>query len=154
MQFRGEAFNVFNHPNFANPLGLVLPPQATVVAPLASLHGSVTRAIRQEESAPVATRYVEPPTANPLEREAALLESARASLDADPAAALGTLAHHASEFPEGTLVIEREVLAVDALRRLGRMGDARERARALLARTHGSFYERRIEAMIGAMPGP
>jgi len=125
------------------------------VAPLASLHRSVTPALRQEESAtPVATRYADPPTANPLEREAPLLESARASLDADPATALGTLAHHASEFPEGTLAIEREVLAVDALRRLGRIGEARERARGLLARTRGSFYERRIEAMIGAMPGP
>jgi hypothetical protein len=91
---------------------------------------------------------------NPLEREAALLESARASLSADPAKALAMLGLHASEFPDGMLVTEREVLTVDALRRLGRIAEARERGRALLAQTHGSPYARRIEAILGSTPGP
>jgi hypothetical protein len=99
-------------------------------------------------------RSADPVRGDPLEREAALLESARASLDADPARALATLGLHASEFPDGMLVTEREVLTVDALRRLGRIAEARERARALLARTHDSPYARRIEAILGATPGP
>jgi hypothetical protein len=97
---------------------------------------------------------MDPVPGNPLEREAALLESARASLDVDPERALATLGLHASEFPDGTLVTEREVLTVDALRRLGRMAEARERARALLARIHGSPYARRIEVILDATPGP
>jgi hypothetical protein len=100
------------------------------------------------------TRSAELPRGNPLEQEAALLESARAKLRADPASALTTLESHASEFPAGILAMEREVLTVDALRRLGREVEARQRARALLAQSHGSPYERRIEAILDASPGP
>jgi hypothetical protein len=110
------------------------------------------------ETAPAEVRHTpaaEPsPPGNPLDREAALLESARADLSTDPARALATLGVHASEFPSGVLATEREVLTIDALRRLGRVAEARERARALLARSHGSPYERRIQGILDATPAP
>jgi hypothetical protein len=87
-----------------------------------------------------------------LSREVALLEKARASLDRDPASSLATLEAHAAEFPTGTLRMERELLAVDALRRLGRFTDARTRGEALLARAPGSIYEERVRTILATLP--
>jgi hypothetical protein len=87
-----------------------------------------------------------------LAREAAMLEEARALLDRAPGDALSKLEEHAVAFPSGHLALEREMLAVDALRRLGRTEDARSRGRALLARYHGSLYEERVRAMLDSLP--
>jgi hypothetical protein len=91
---------------------------------------------------------------NPLEREAALLEEARALLDRRPRAALEVLDRHAADFPAGQLSMECELLAVDALRRLERVAEARARGNALLAQARGSIYEPRVRAMLGELGTP
>jgi hypothetical protein len=81
-----------------------------------------------------------------LEREVALLERARGDLDADPAAALNVLEDHARLFPQGKLSVERELLALDTLQRLGRLAEARERAQRLLLAARGTIYEDRVRS--------
>jgi hypothetical protein len=61
-----------------------------------------------------------------------LIEKARGSLDANPAVALAGIDEHARRFPRGQLAPEREYLRVRALRRLGRVDEAKARARAYL----------------------
>jgi hypothetical protein len=85
---------------------------------------------------------------DPLTREAAILEAARGALDRDPARALALLDVHAATFPSGGLAIERELLAVDALERLGRFREAQARGTALLERSPGSIYEERVKALL------
>ena len=79
-------------------------------------------------SAPPASASAEPvdPVAvDPLAEEVALLDRARAALSASPAEALALTAEHASRFPQGKMGMEREIVAIDALRRLGRADEAR-----------------------------
>jgi hypothetical protein len=97
-------------------------------------------------------KAVPPPADDTLEREVALLERARSVLDADPAAALGVLEEHARRFPQGKLSVERELLALDTLQRLGRTGEARERARRLLLDARGTIYEDRVRSHLGQAP--
>ncbi len=85
---------------------------------------------------------------DPLAEEAALLERARAALGASPAEALALTEAHAARFPAGKLGMEREIVAIDALRRLGRRDEARARGEALLARTQGSLYEARVHKLL------
>jgi hypothetical protein len=85
-----------------------------------------------------------------LSREAELLEQARAELGGNPSRALAIAQEHASRFPSGKLSIERELVAVDALQRLGRTQEARARGDALLARSPGSLYEQRIRSILSA----
>lgn len=59
--------------------------------------------------------------------EAALLERARRALSSNPALALELTRRHQAEFPRGVLRQEREVIAIEALRRLGKADQARER---------------------------
>jgi hypothetical protein len=100
-----------------------------------------------------------PPTPTPtpsvetdvLAREAALLEKARRELEHDPTLALTTLDGYAVEFPNGTLGMEKELLAVDALTRVGRIADARARGKSLLGRARGSIYEERVKRMVEAL---
>jgi hypothetical protein len=99
-----------------------------------------------ESAAPAEERA--PPVDDSLTREVAMLERARALLDANPVEALAALDAHAAAFPAGRLVMERELLAVQALLRAGRPVDARARGEALLARAHGSIYEARVKAML------
>jgi hypothetical protein len=70
----------------------------------------------------------------------------------DPGGALALLSAHERAFPRGGLVLERELLAVDALLRLGRRADAEARARSLRARAPGSLYTRRLEHLLGSAP--
>jgi len=87
-----------------------------------------------------------------LEREAALLERARASLATAPGRALALAEEHAASFPTGKLGIESELVAVDALRLLGRHHEARARGRALLGRAPGNIYEDRIRRLLEKLP--
>jgi hypothetical protein len=105
----------------------VAPPKATVAAPTASAGGDA------------------------LAEEAALLEQARAALGASPAEALALAEAHAARFPSGKLGMEREMVAIDALRRLGRTPEARARAEAMLARAQGSLYEPRVKKLLEGM---
>jgi hypothetical protein len=83
-----------------------------------------------------------------LEREARMLERARALLPTDAAAALATLNRHQSEFPRGALAIERDLLSVDALLRLGQRSEAETRAGALRRSAPGSLYDTRLNELL------
>jgi hypothetical protein len=78
--------------------------------------------------------------------EAELLEQARAALRADPARALQRANEHAARFPRGVLVQEREVLAIQALRQLGRTGEADRRAEGFAKAFPGSAFQRKLSA--------
>ncbi len=93
-----------------------------------------------------------PASTDTLASELALIGRGRSELDGNPAAALRTLDEHARHFPNGKLTIERELLALDALDRLGRNGEARERARRLLGRAKGTIYEARVRAYLEHSP--
>lgn len=80
--------------------------------------------------------------------EAELLEQARLTLRSDPNRALQRANEHARRFPRGVLVQEREVLAIQALRRLGREAEADRRAEAFAKAFPGSAFQRNLK------PGP
>jgi hypothetical protein len=63
--------------------------------------------------------------------------------------ALMFLDAHQREFPHGALEIERELMAVDALLKLGLRQDAQLRAAQLRARAPGSIYEQRLARLLG-----
>lgn len=98
------------------------------------------------------TPHTVPPREDPLVYEAGMLQSASAVLASDPREALSRLDRHEREFPHGQLAAEREFLAVDALRALGRHADARARAEALVSRFPASPYAARARRLLDAMP--
>lgn len=89
-----------------------------------------------------------PHSLDSLAREVAMLEQARATLDSNPGGALAELDRYAERFPAGRLTIESGLLAVEALKRLGRIEEARSRGAALLEQARGSLYETRIRTLI------
>ncbi len=80
--------------------------------------------------------------------EVALLAAAQAALGARPLETLARCDEHAARFASGTLVQEREVLAIDALLRLGRRPEAEARASRFRAAFPRSGHLRRIEALL------
>jgi hypothetical protein len=68
---------------------------------------------------------------------------------AAPSAALARLDEHRREFPGGQLAPEREFLAVDALRKLNRIREARERALDLTRKFPSSSYGARATQLLG-----
>jgi hypothetical protein len=124
-----------------------------------------------DEAAPPATASNAPPVAAPRPSssvaarppahgkapalsEAELLQRAQVSLAGDPARALGLTAEHQRRFPRGALVQEREVIAIEALKRLGREQAAAERAAAFAARYRGSVHRSRLREGAEAAPLP
>lgn len=89
-----------------------------------------------------------------LAREAQMLHRARSLLDSDPKGALALLDAHEAQFPSGHLALERELIAVDALRRLQRIPQARARAQALLGRASGTLYEERVRGIVESLAPP
>ena len=90
----------------------------------------------------------QPPAAEPTApppSEAALLFGARKAVASQPSAALRLLDQHAARFPDGLLTPEREVLRIEALRRLGRTAEADQRLRAFQARYPDSIHLRRLQ---------
>jgi hypothetical protein len=91
-----------------------------------------------------------PSNADALAREIALVDAARGDLAGAPARALVALDAHRREFPRGQLAAEREFLAVEALRRMNRLAEARARAAELEARYPSSSYASRAARLLQA----
>lgn len=79
--------------------------------------------------------------------EVALLARARAALEADPGKALALTSNHARTFARGVLAQEREVIAIDALLRLGRRPEARARADRFHRLYPESTHGRRVDVL-------
>jgi hypothetical protein len=77
--------------------------------------------------------------------EAALLHSARALLTTDPERALRLTQEHARRFSHGALAQEREVIAIESLRRLGKLDAAARRGAAFEQQYPGSVHQSKIE---------
>ncbi|HXK17521.1 MAG TPA: hypothetical protein VNG33_06955 [Polyangiaceae bacterium] len=77
--------------------------------------------------------------------EAELLEQARSALKSDPARALARANEHRKRFPGGVLVQEREVIAIKALRELGRTAEADSRTAAFEKAFPGSAFQRKLK---------
>jgi hypothetical protein len=86
------------------------------------------------------------------EAEMTLLRSAQDALGRAPSEALARCDEHARGYPRGALAEEREIIAVDALVRLGRRDDADARASRFRAAHPGSAYLRRLDTLLGPAP--
>jgi hypothetical protein len=84
----------------------------------------------------------------PSQDELALVARAQAALARTPGAALSIVGEHERRFPEGALVQEREVIAIDALLRLGRQADAEARATRFHQRFPTSAHGRRVDVLL------
>jgi hypothetical protein len=83
--------------------------------------------------------------ANDPNAELDLLMRARRVVGSDPGRALALTTEHRARYPSGTFVEEREVLAIDALRRLGRVSAASERAQRFHREHPGSVHDARMD---------
>jgi hypothetical protein len=135
-------------------------PSATVLAPVPSADGALI-ALAQPSSltAPIADSAPKPvqlrkSSAEPAKSaadgaeglsEPVLLEQARRALASSPATALALTNQHAARFPHGVLAQEREVIAIEALRRLGRSAEADRRGAAFAQAFPGSAHQRMVE---------
>jgi len=90
--------------------------------------------------------------ASRLREEALLVRNAERLLGTDPVGALRLTEERRRKFPGGGLDQEAEVVAIDALLRLGRREAALTRARAFEASHPGSLHTRRIRRLIGQDP--
>lgn len=104
------------------PSPSVVPTVTVVPAP------SSAPAATPSSSAPVNAHPRSAPTEAPKVSELDLMRDAKAALPVDPNQALTILNRHARLYPSGVLAQEREVLAIDALLRLGRKSEASARA--------------------------
>ena len=99
--------------------------------------------------APVATvRTSAAASTEGFDVEVKLLERAQDALRSRPEEALTLADDHARRFPRGMLVQEREVIAIEALVKLGRKADAKARATRFTTRFPGSSHTRRIQTLV------
>jgi hypothetical protein len=100
------------------------PAVSEAVAPAPKLEPRARRAAPRDKPAAPTEAVATPSGVSEL----ALLRDAQDKLERSPQRALALLDQHASEHPSGNFALERESLAIDALRKLGRERAARERA--------------------------
>ncbi len=86
--------------------------------------------------------------------EAEVLLAARRALVADPALALAAVNQHERRFPSGKLVEEREVLAIEALRNLGRTAEMEARSERFRARYPSSIHGRSVKGPTSGQGSP
>ena len=138
------------------PPAVVDAPPAVVVAPPLTAPAVKAKSVRLEaKTRPTAkprrsvnrkrpsTVPAAPDRAGPaqdLVKEAALLEKARRAAVEAPSRALAIVERHATQYPDGALAAEREVLAIEVLGRLGRHDASRVRATRFLQRHQNSPY--------------
>ena len=127
-------------------------PSSPVVTPLpASPPGTGQPELMPSEetglpATPPATRAPDPRAAGPS--EASLLDQARAELERNPRRALALTEEHRRRFPSGTLAQEREVIAIEALSRMGQTTEARSRGTDFERRYPDSAHRQKVDQAI------
>ncbi|HTQ03802.1 MAG TPA: hypothetical protein VMI54_08085 [Polyangiaceae bacterium] len=111
-----------------------VPPAASGAVPPAASAPSDAGSSRSEATAPRAA-----------ETEAELLERARDALSANPARALALTEQDRTRFPAGVLAQERDVIAIQALARLGRKDEAARRAADFARLYPNSAYRKKLD---------
>lgn len=141
----------------ATPTVIATAPIAQPPAPVeVPTPAPIEEALPATEPTPIATptvriapRPATPTEAlDPLAEEARLLSEAHAVLEAQPARALALTATHRRLYADGQLAAERELVAIDALMRLGRADAARARAARLDAQYPSSPYPARAQRIL------
>jgi hypothetical protein len=128
---------------------------ATAVEPIASAAPSATLPSRRRATpAPTSSAAPAPPSpgspgspgsTTTVMEEHLLLRRARAALQTDPQAALALTREHERRFPQGMLIEEREVIAIEAMARSGSADDARTRLRRFKAEYPTSVHGRELD---------
>lgn len=85
--------------------------------------------------------------------EAQLIDQARATLASNPSGTLALLGRHEREFPQGVLLVERRVLLIEALARLGRVTEAGLALESFRRSYPSSAHLQRLESVV-ARRGP
>ena len=88
-------------------------------------------------------------TAKPQSSEAEIIEQARRQLQNNPAQALAFTKTHGRLYPKGILAQEREVIAIEALARLGKSKAAEKRADAFRAAQPNSIHDLHLRSTLG-----
>lgn len=81
-----------------------------------------------------------------------MIDRAARVLAADPAGALAICQAHAQRYPRGQFSEERERIAIEALVRLGRRGEATTRLDTFRKAFPRSGYRARLERLVGVEP--
>ena len=139
------------------PEQLQVPPPLPAAEPTpAASPAPATRAraaLRAQPASLNAGRAARPPSAasarDGSSSELELLVRARRLVRSSPAAALELAEQHQSQFPRGTFNEERELLAIEALRGLGRAELSAERARRFRAMFPNSAHRARVDVLSG-----
>jgi len=130
-----------------------VPVTAPAVEPLAPVSAPAPEVPSAASAASAPARAADAPSANSKSpavqnktlSEAALLEQARRALNSSPSYALTLANQHRARFPNGVLTQEREVIAIEALRRLHRESDANQRATGFSKAFPGSAHQRMVD---------
>jgi hypothetical protein len=134
----------------STPAAPVEAAKTTKAAPVAAAAPTAAAVAETSDATPaqVPVAAFSAPEKSGLDAELALLHRAKHALARDPAAALGTLERHRTEFVGSSLWAEREILAITALVRLGRRAEAEGRAESLRRRIPGSLYATRLDGIL------
>jgi len=124
----------------AQPPALVAPPPA--IEPATSV-GSASPSASPEQTGATSAKSTSVQSKAPS--EAALLEQARRALNTSPSYALQLANQHRARFPNGVLTQEREVIAIEALRKLNRSSEADQRATGFSKAFPGSAHQRMVD---------
>lgn len=142
---------VVTRPNVPAP-----PPADThvaLVAPPPSIAASAPPPLVRDPLPSATTSIATKPSANALpadpEGEVKLLGAAQDALRSDPAKALALCNEHAKKYPGGNVAQEREVIAIEALMKMGNRPAAKARADRFNAAYPGSSHARRIATILG-----
>lgn len=136
------------------PSAPVTPP-APVVQPASKPLAAPAPEPAAEPAAAVAPNQPVRPAKEPAAvwDEPQLIEKARKALAADPRRALALAQEHQRRFPVGALGVEREVIALEALARLGQTSEAKRRALAFEAKYPKSIHLPRVRALLARLGG-
>lgn len=132
-----------------------VPAPLVVSAPATLPPASVVPATEPEaRSLPLPPERQRPRDAPTAWDEPQLIERARKTLVTDPRRALALTEEYQRRFPKGTLGVEREVIALEALARLGQSAEARKRALSFEAKHPTSIHLPRVRALLARLKSP
>ena len=144
-----------SRPRLAPAVPIVSHTQAPIRAPLPAVSAQPAPSAVQAPAAQKAGPPSTPPSPG-VKRvrpsESQLLDAARSALASSPDRALALTRRHAQLYPKGVLVQEREVIAIEALKRKGSKSAAQERAAGFEREFPNSPHKTKIDKLQGTQP--